>query len=129
MNKNTCIFLSVLFLMLLICASSNHAQDYYYNWSPFNYYGFIPYYEPIPPVTPQRSAQIGTTTLLLLSALATPTTTSTAFPTLFPTVAPTIFPTITPTILPTTVPTLGSLTTLLALGGINTNTLLLLGLL
>jgi hypothetical protein len=110
MKKNILIFSALLFLVVIMSVSMTHAQGFY--WYPPPYYSFISYYYPpfeiVPPV---RTAQIGLTTLLLLSALTAPTATTT--------VSPTIFPTLTPTV--TTTPTIGTLTALLL--GSSTSTL------
>jgi hypothetical protein len=119
MKKAFFLTVCLLSLIVLICGSIANSQMIYYSPYPIYYPIIDPYYY----YFPVRNAQVlgGGTTSLLLSALTTPTVTTT----------PTLFSTFTPTFTPTTTPTVGTLTTLLTLGGggINTNTLLLLGLL
>lgn len=125
MRKKILICLGILFSIFLICGSITYAQGLYYSPYPLYYPMFNPYYFYYPtPVT--RNAQVlGGTTALLLTTLLAPTTVTPV------TAVPTLFPTLTPAPALVT-PTLGALTIAIALaggGGINTTTLLLLGLL
>jgi hypothetical protein len=136
MKKNCLVFgLSLLLFVAFTTAAS--AQFLYPPTVPFYGYNTLPpgfgYFPPapVPPVpttgtgVPYRGANVlSLTTLALLGLL--PTTTTTTVPTLTSLLYPTTTVLPTTTLLPTTTTTLG-LTTALLLGGVNTTTLLLLG--
>lgn len=120
MKKKIILMLCLLAVIVLIYGSMAYSQMNYYSPYPIYYPIVDPYYFYYSfPITRNANLLGGGTTSLLLSTLTTPTATT----------IPTLFNPFVPTAVPTT-PTLGTLTTLLALGGggINTNTLLLLGL-